>query len=307
MAHAFIKPEVISDTTLALLRRTIVLPRLVWSNAVADWSGKQGDKISLRIPARLDARTRALRATTAITLDELTEHTVDLNIDEMAYSAVTVSDEQLTLDIEDYARQVLVPQSDAVAYRIENKLCGVIEGAPYPVNHQLTYAETDDLYKKLLDVRNVMNKEFLPTEGRVLVVGPDFETLLLGSDRFNRFDSIGAPATSALQQATIGRIAGFEVVLSQALTDPGAAYAFHRNAFVLSLQAPKVPAGVAFGASASSNGVAMRHIRDYDSSVLSDRSVVSVFAGANYVADGGDNHDQFVRAVRLLPEGSATS
>jgi hypothetical protein len=45
------------------------------------------------------------------------------------------------------------------------------------------------------------------------------------------------------------------------------------------VRAPIVPSGVSFGASESSNGYSLRYIRDYDASVLKDRSIVSTFAG----------------------------
>ena len=320
MANSFLKAEKIANFSLGVLEREIVLPALVWRDAGGSFRGAAGDTITIRVPARTTARTRSLRgarqynATVSgtdvagagiITMDELTETSVDVTLDTAAYSAVPITDEELTLDIQDFGRQVAEPQVRAIAEAIEDAVAAEMTGATY--KHTISVDDPGKIYDKLVDAWTTLNKENVPTSERRLVVGADFEGVLLKSDDLHRVDRSGSD--SALRDANIGRIAGFpEVVVSNALPS-NVAFAFHRTAYVLNLQAPAVPEGATYGASRSAYGLAMRWIRDYDFRNVQDRSLFDVYFGTNHVADGapeeGSSDPSFVRAVKLeLVEGS---
>lgn len=320
MANSFLKAEKIANFSLGVLEREIVLPALVWRDAGGSFRGAAGDTITIRVPARTTARTRSLRGarqynvTTGgesvagagiITMDELTETSVDVTLDTAAYSAVPITDEELTLDIQDFGRQVAEPQVRAIAEAIEDAVAAEMTGATY--KHTISVDDPAEIYDKLVDAWTTLNKENVPTSERRLVVGADFEGVLLKSDDLHRVDRSGSD--SALRDANIGRIAGFpEVVVSNALPS-NVAFAFHRTAYVLNLQAPAVPEGATYGASRSAYGLAMRWIRDYDFRNVQDRSLFDVYFGTNHVADGapeeGSSDPSFVRAVKLeLTEGS---
>ncbi|HYF74058.1 MAG TPA: hypothetical protein VD864_14605, partial [Nocardioides sp.] len=112
MANSFIKPERIAAQALGLLEREIVLPALMWRNAGGDFAGAAGDTITIRVPARTTARTRVLRGARAyntsvtsadgttdtnvagagiITMDELTETSVDVTLDTDVYNAIPIT------------------------------------------------------------------------------------------------------------------------------------------------------------------------------------------------------------------------
>lgn len=308
MANSFIKAEKIAAQALGLLEREIVIPSLVWRNAGGDFAGAAGDTISIRVPARTTARTRTLRGarpaasegTGIITMDELTETKVDVTLDTDVYSAVPITDEELTLDITDFAAQIAEPQIRAIAEGVENAVVAEMTAATYATTVSVPLAATD-LYDYIVDARVALNKANVPMSDRHLVVGADFEGRLLKSDELHQVDKAGTD--SALRDATIGRIAGFEVVVSNALP-ANVGFAFHRTAYVLGLRAPAVPDGATYGAARSAFGLAMRWIRDYDFRNVQDRSLFDVYIGTNIVADGPDGGDvgtepDFVRAVKL--------
>lgn len=298
MANAFIKAERIASQALGLLEREIVLPALMWRNAGGDFAGAAGDTITIRVPARTTARTRVLRGargaasegTGIITMDELTETSVDVTLDTDVYSAVPVTDEELTLDIVDFGRQIAEPQIRAIAEGVENAVVAEMTAAPFHPDHVLTYdpaTETDvSPYDKFVDARVLLNKANVPRDERYLVAGSDWEGIILKSDDLHQVDRSGSD--SALRDAEIGRLAGFSrVVVSNALPSD-LAIAFHRTAFVLGMRAPAVPTGATFGASRSAFGLAMRWIRDYDFRNVQDRSLFDTYIGTNHVADGPD-------------------
>lgn len=327
MANSYLKAEKIAATALGLLQREIVLPGLVWHNAGGSFQGAAGDTITIRVPARTQARSRTLRGarglasegTGIIQMDELTEHSVDVTLDEAIYSAIPTTDEELTLDINDFAAQILAPQVRAVAEGLENKVADEMVNATYAQTVTIpramlpgdtaSYASLDtwDVFRGLAQVRKLMNVANIPQNDRIIVVGADMEEAFLNDPHLNRFDGSGDSGPgSALRDATLGRIAGFnQVVVSNAL--PAAfGVAFHRTAFVLSLQAPAVPSGVPFGTSQSYQGLAMRYLRDYDFRNVQDRGMVDVYAGTNTVVDGVVSEVQTLTPTGTISGGTFT-
>ncbi|MBH1936505.1 hypothetical protein I5Q34_19860 [Streptomyces sp. AV19] len=298
MANAFLKAETIAATSLGLLERELILASLVWNNAGFDFTGAKADTVTVRVPAQLTAREYEWRndRKADIVLDELAEDSINVQLNKDIYSAVAVTDEELSLDIKDFGTQVLAPQVNAVAKALDAGVATLIEGAPYANTLPL---DAKDPYTSVVKARTTLNKSFVPKADRVLLVGSDVEEKLLLSDRFIRADSTGeADAASALHEATIGKVAGFRVVSSEVI-NPASAYAFVPSAFVLATRAPAIPSGVTFGASQSYNGLSMRWIRDYDAAKLRDRSIVNLYAGFNAMLDKVGNAKKLVRAVKL--------
>ena len=310
MANAFLKAEKIANFSLGVLEREIVLPALVWRDAGGSFRGAAGDTISIRVPARTTARTRTLRQSRGavgsqasegqgiITMDELTETKVDVTLDTAPYSAVPITDEDLTLDIVDFGAQVAEPQVRAVAEAVENAVAAEMTGADYATTITMS---TTDPFDSIVDARVALNKQNVPMSERRLVVGADFEGLLLKSDELHQVDKAGSD--SALRDAAIGRIAGFnDVVVSNALPS-NVGFAFHRTAYVLSMQAPAVPEGATYGASRSAFGLAMRWIRDYDFRNVQDRSLFDTYIGTNHVADGAATAEVQTVTISGAPAG----
>lgn len=314
MANAFIKADKVVATSLGILEREITLPSLVWRDAGGDFRGVLNDTISIRLPAYLTSRTRALRATSAITLDELDETKVDVTLNTNVYKAVKITDEELTLDIVDFSTQVMSPVVHAIARGVEESLSATMTGATYTQHVPVSAA---DPYLAIVDARVKLNNANVPAGDRFLAVGTGIEAALLKSDRLALVQNSGSD--TALREAIVGRIAGFTVVSHPAL-DPNIGIAAHRSAFVLSMKAPVVPDGVTWGESQSFAGMSMRVIRDYDPTVLADRLIGNVYVGSNTVKDRGtitngkftpsvtgSDSPLFVRAVALEMSGSVLS
>src|SRR5688500_12595267 len=100
---------------MLLLQREIVLPRLVWRLPPGtSFKGALDDTVTLKVPAILDARTRTLRSANPLIADELAQTSVPVTLDTHVYSLLNITDEELTLDIVDFTRDVLAPQMRAV-------------------------------------------------------------------------------------------------------------------------------------------------------------------------------------------------
>lgn len=319
MANTFLKPGVIAAVGLETLRRELVLPRLVRRMGVSDFAGAVNDTVNVRVPAILTAREYTFRTRSAeIVLDEVEELSVPVTLDKHIYSAVAVTDEELTLDIVDFTRQVLGPQMIAVAERLEGLLATTMEGATLasdPVAYIASATnEGAGFYNALVDARRILNAAKVPLTGRSVVIGSNVEAAALKEESIRAVDQSGSP--DALRRANLGSLAGFDNIVVSQSVDADFAMAFHSSAFAFAVVAPAVPQGASFGQGITDSGLAMRWLKDYDARYLRDRSVVSAFAGSASVEDGRDPddsdgqpgalNDTNIRAVKIefTPAGS---
>jgi hypothetical protein len=329
MASTFLRPTVIARAAVDLLLRELVLARTVWSDAVspAEFEGAFGDTVTLRIPAKRTARTRVLRAGSTITNDDSHEFGVPVVLDTDVYNGAPITDEDLTLSIQDFGRQILMPQIRAVAEGVEDQVAALLTGATYETDHTIDAdsfqtSSVNDWYKIANRARRILNESHVPMGDRYMVVGTAIEEEILNNDKFIRNDSIGNSSESALREATIGRIAGFTVIPSTSIPDTDA-YAYHRTAFVLAARAPRVPQGAnmavsrslgeaeRLGAASGLSGIGVRWLMDYDYSNTTDRSLVNTWVGTAVVEDPDDpssssSSTSLVRAVRVSGGGASS-
>lgn len=302
MANETIKAAQIVEAAVLLLQREIVLPRLVWRQADANFVGALDDTITLRVPAILDARTRTMRANTALTFDEFAETAVPVKLDTHVYNGIKIRDEELTLDIRNFASQVLAPQIRAVAEGLEDVIATALAAADAEATSIDFVEGTDDPYEVLVAARKKLNLLNVPAGNRVALVGANVEAAILGDAKLRSVAESGAGAEDALREGTVfTRLAGFRVVSSNAI-DPDAAYAFHQTAIALGMVAPALPDGATSKARVSLEGLAMRYLRDYapeNSTGPVDRSLVDCFVGAASVDEGETGSETNKRIVHI--------
>lgn len=305
MANTFIKAGQIVQAATLLLQREIVLPRLVWRQADADFVGALNDTITLRVPAVRTARSRTMRSTTALVADDLTETSVPVVLDTHVYDLLNITDEQLTLDITNFASQILAPQMRAVAEGMENIIADALTAANVSGAQTLATVDTStaptsgQAYAVLVEARKQLNDLNVPRSERVVVLGSDLEAWFLQDPVVVNHNSGNR---TALEDATIGQIAGFTVVGSNAV-DTSEGFAFHRTAIAFANVAPALPDGASMKSRISTEGLALRYLRDYNptnSTGPVDRSLVDAFVGADSVEEGGQNH----RLVKFASNGS---
>lgn len=284
MAHEILKPEKWASAALGLLENERVLAGLVGRDSGADFVGAEGDAVNIKRPAILSGTREALRDMdgddyAGIKSEALRERSIQVRLTDHVYSAVDLSDAELSLDITNFGAQVLNPQSKAIADRIEFMLAAKLNGLTAEAK---TVTGPEGVRAEIVALRKVLNKRNVPATGRILVVGVDVEELILNDPQFVRVDQSGSDA--ALRAAEIGRVAGFRVVVSTVLQD-NRMVAFHPSAYTLVTRAPSVPEGAVKGESTAFGGVAMRAIKDYNSQTAKDRSFLSTFAGVGETTD----------------------
>lgn len=290
--HEFVRPEQYLNIALAALERDTLLPRVftlfdgaAFKGAPSKGVGAQlGNVLNYKLariaaPAReYDWRTR----TAPIILDRIGTVTQDIKLNKHIYHGVPITNEQLTFDLKRLGEEIVQPQVDQLRDMYERAVVKGLEEAPFKVVNA-NVASTVDPYKYALSLRKTANRQGMPQNGRILLVGDDVETWLLESDRLSRLQETGT--TSALLRAqVIPNLAGFQVVRSS-LIAPNAVYAVHPSALLVANVAPDLPLGEIRAARNSYKGMSFLLTQDYDPTFQQSRSVLSTFFGINSVND----------------------
>lgn len=293
-ANTFYTPVQVAKTLVAMATEDSYLSALVNRDYEDDLlgGGGRGRTVNIKIPGALIARDRGIDDTTAqIVLDELTESTIPLTLANHKYSAIPLSEGDLTLNLTDFAKQVLQPQVSAIVDAVEWDVVQAIEALPglqtglgtkgqegYIPDEVAGFPTYDpaDPIPTLTAIRRILRNRGVAPAGLQLTVGTEVYAHLLDAKVIVQVNESGS--TAALREGNVGQVRGFTVVESNRL-DENDIVAFHRDAITLAVRAPLVPAGVAFGATEASGGYNLRYIRDYDALHTVDRSVVSTFSG----------------------------
>lgn len=282
MANNYIKAQKYAALAVGALDRTTVLPVVFTRFDGGNFRGAEDDTVSFKLPGVTQARDYEWRTrTNPIVLDKIGRTKISIKLDTHTYSAVPITDEELTLDLSDFATEILSPQLVAVVERLEGKVMAGLRAAPFAVTN-LDAAEADDPYDKALDWSAALDAVFCPTDGRKLLVGSNVWKWIAKSDALVKYDR--TQAETAYRKATLGELAGFEIVKSSRLT-ANEIFAVHPTALVLANVAPENPDGAVYSARQQYKGYGVRVLKDYDPNFLRDRSIVSTFTGVSSVND----------------------
>lgn len=313
MAHIFEKAEKIAGVALGILQRQIVLPSLFTNRyGIADFKGAKGDVVNVKRPAILVAQDAGFRDRNPIVYQDLVQSRIQVALDRYPIVPVQLSDEELTLDIENYAQEVTAPQVRALVEDFENTVAGTLSAATYV--HTVEYDEaTSDPRKVAIEARKLLNQSNVPATGRYWLVGSEVSAAIASYEKLLDVDTAGLP--EAVREGVVGRLAGFTIVESNAI-DGDESYFVHNSALALAFVAPAAPKGATSSAIAIEGGLSVRQLFDYDSDTLHDRSILGVFTGGAVVTDpqigadgkvvitGGVVQMEFIRAVKVtfVPE-----
>ena len=318
-AHSKVKPEKMAAAARETLDQTLVLPNTFRREGFDAYRGAKGDAVNMRVEGVLPFRRYAFRndRSQPIETDVYEEKTVQVTVADHFYNATALTDEQKEWDLLDWAF-LLGKQARALSRGLARQAQAQIEAAPYNV---VIGGAGSDLVGSLTEARRVLNRFQVPGGTRTLAVGSDFEAAMQNDDRIQLASNAGDNvAESALREATIGRVKGFNVVLDNTIA-PDAAYAYVDGGFVWATAAPVVPRSIAYGATTSYEGLALRVMQDYVADYLFDRQIADVWSGMRYVTDfltsydptGGaglgietvSEEEHFVRGIKLNLDGTS--
>src|SRR5690606_28694823 len=103
------------------------------------------------------------------------------------YNAVPITDEERTLDLTDYSREIVAPQTQAVAERMEIKVATKLSTLPFAIT-DLNAAEADDPFKWSLEAKGRLDQQGTPQAGRKLLVGTNAYNWILQAEQLRLYD-----------------------------------------------------------------------------------------------------------------------
>lgn len=279
----YIKARKFAAMIVGALHRDTVLPMAFTRFDGGNFKGAEGDTVTFKLPGVTTARDYEWRTRTSpIVLDMIGRTSVGIKLDTHVYHATPITDEENTLDLTSFGQEILTPQTVAVRERLEQKTVAALGALPFKET-ALNAAEGDDPFSWALYAKGVLDQQGTPKGGRNLLLGTNALNWILESDRIQKMDP--SAAQTAWREATVAKVAGFNVIDGGQMLGVNDIYAVHPSAMVIANVAPDIPDGASWGARARYQGFNFRIIRDYDTSYARDRSFVNTFAGWSSVND----------------------
>ena len=269
MPNNFLTPDIIAREALMVLRNNAVMANLVHRDYSSEFVAGVGDTITIRKPASFVAK----EFDTDIEVQDATEESATVKMDKHLDVSLAVTSKQMTMDIEDFSKQLLIPAMQAFLNKIDGYLLTLAKG----VTNSVT--ATEDARNDIVDARAFLTKAAAPLTDRNLVVGSDMEADLLKTDLFVSAEKVGDDGT-ALREASLGRKLGLDCYVDQNADTAGiGGVAFHKNAFALVTRPLAAPSGAGKAAIVDYDGFGLRVVYDYDINKKTDVVSIDMLCG----------------------------
>lgn len=208
-------PEIWANTALMALRSKIVLARRITRDGdVAGGTFTVGDTLNIPVPGAFVANDKAIG--TAITLQNPSANKVSVTLNKHKEVSFVIEDPVRAQANQDTVMRHVSQAAIALAEVIETDCAGLYTGfSTAPIGGAGTAASR----ASLLALRQELNDNKAPDEGRFVVVGPAGEVDLLGDSDLKGYFENARP--EAVAEGSLGRVFGFDVFMSQLVPSSG--------------------------------------------------------------------------------------
>lgn len=278
MANTFLTPDIIAREALMVLRNNAVMAKLVHRDYSADFNGAVGDTITIRKPATFVANDY----NGSIEVQDATETSVSVVMDKHLDVSFAVTSKQMTMDIEDFSAQLLVPAMQAFNDKIDKMLIALEAEA----TSRHAHASGEIAPADLIAARKFLTENAAPMADRRFVIGATAEADLLGNELFVSAEKVGD--TAALKEASLGRKFGMDIYVDQNVAKSGdytPSIAFHKNAMALVTRPLALPQGAAKAAIVNYDGFGLRVVYGYDMDKKTDTISIDMLCGVKLLDD----------------------
>ena len=277
MANNILTPEIIAREALMVLRNNAVMANLVHRDYSSEFVAGKGDTISIRKPATFVANEFG----GSIETQTANETSVPVVMDKHLDVSFAVTSKELSLSIEDFSAQLLVPAMQAFADKVDKYLLNLERDCAYraqQIGEEMAPAD-------LIAARKYLTQNAAPLADRRFVVGAEGEAALLNNELFVSAEKVGDEGT-ALREASLGRKFGMDIYVDQNISDdiaPG--IAFHKNALALVTRPLALPNGAAKAAIVNYDGFGLRVVYGYDMNTKTDTVSIDMLCGVAMLDD----------------------
>lgn len=243
----------------------------------------------------------------------------------LAQNATALGMEQVAFDLKQFGGQVLSPLTRGFAEYFDDTIAAYIKanitrsgltaaqqtavGGDIVVTIPAYDGTRENLMDRALqtrvafvDARMALSKAHIPTSERLVVAGPEVESILLKDPEFVSVDYSGD--TNALRRAIIGSYYGFDVVVHNSFGLE--MYFLHKSALLMTSVCPAIPMGAVTGSVQNINGIATRMLVDYDYDLKMDTIGLDTMYGFTTIKEDPDFKvgstvigEKFVRGLKV--------
>ena len=201
-------PQVWAQESLMILEAHMVAANLVYRD-FEDEIATQGDTVNTRKPGEFTAVNK-------IDSDSVTDQTptatnVAVVLNQHLHTTFVIKDGQESKGIKSLIAEYLNPAALSMANAIDQIICGQVYQF---MSNEAGKLDTTPTRAGLIDLREVMNSNKVPQEGRNLLVCPDTEGSLLNVADFLNAEKVGDEGTT-LREGSLGRKFGFDTYMCQ--------------------------------------------------------------------------------------------
>ena len=278
MANTILTPDIIAREALMVLRNNAVMANLVHRDYSEDFVGAVGDTITVRKPATFVANEYK----GSISVQDATETAVPVVMDKHLDVSFAVTAKQMSMDIADFSKQLLIPAMQAFADKVDKLLIGLESEATSRHAHGSGVIAPADM----IAARKFLTENAAPLADRRFVVGATAEADLLGNELFVSAEKTGE--TAGLKEASLGRKFGMDVYVDQNIAKNGnytPSIAFHKNAMALVTRPLALPNGAAKAAIVNYDGFGLRVVYGYDMNTKTDTISIDMLCGVKLLDD----------------------
>lgn len=218
MASTFLTNKVIVREALMLLSERLVGTALFGRNKEVEFkkTPKVGASVSVRRGGVGTFTEKSATSQPSVTFGDLTETEVSVTIEKQGILAVGIDDADRTLNINDFSEQILLPQVNEFAQRVNRYTLtklknlptfgGVSESAPGALPASIA---------DLAQIDKTLNDQLVPEGGRVAVVSSALNAALLSIPTLQKVNESGN--IDVLRRASVGNVMNMDFAMSQGI------------------------------------------------------------------------------------------
>lgn len=280
--HTIIKTEQFTELGVQALKSLAWLPQFFQMFPGDRFKGALNDTLTFNtgrftIAGEYEWRTRL----NPVQLQRIGQTSATVKLDKHLVQAVPITNEQATMDIKSFGREIVLPQVEAMRVEIHHQVMKALRAAPLKVTN-IDATTGDNPYDVAVSAHLALERAGVPSENRFWIVGSDAEEWLL------RSDVLLDPArggNALAQNNTIGRIRGFDVISGSTLIGAKEMFFGHKSGLLVANVAPEAPFNVPNSSRTSVDGFSLMGTLTYSDSYQSSVSTFSTFMGCNSVND----------------------
>lgn len=205
MANALITPSLIAKEALVQLENNLVAANCVHREYKKEFTGGQGDSVSIRKPVKFYTADGATRVN-----QDVEEKSTNITIDQRKHVSWKFSSQDLTLSVEEYSERYIKPAMITLANTVDRSLMGLYS---YGWNSVGTPGTTPANYAAVSAAAQRMNEMAVPSDMRHMLMNDAAGFAIAGNQL--TLEAIGSVKKSAYEDAAVGRIAKFDTYMTQ--------------------------------------------------------------------------------------------